>query len=104
MPLPCTTPPFRIRYRIRALRRAQGISPSRLAEVLGKTRGWLAQAERGELALSIEQLICLARLLGVRHFWDLVDVEMPPTLADDLRQARRALRESKPSPRRKPRG
>ncbi|MDC0737941.1 XRE family transcriptional regulator [Cognatishimia sp. SS12] len=50
---------------VRALRKARGLTLSELADVLGRSVGWLSQVERDKSAPSISDLQAIARGLNV---------------------------------------
>lgn len=52
--------------RIRAARKGRGISQRDLARTLGMAQSTLSRIERGERRVSVDQLIEIARALGVR--------------------------------------
>ncbi|MGO4908164.1 helix-turn-helix domain-containing protein [Pseudorhodobacter sp. W20_MBD10_FR17] len=50
---------------IRALRKARGLTLTALAEIVGRSVGWLSQVERGQAMPAIPDLARLAETLGV---------------------------------------
>ena len=52
--------------KIRAARKKRGISQRDLARTLGMAQSTLSRLERGERRVSVDQLIEIARALGVR--------------------------------------
>lgn len=55
-----------VSLRIRAARKGRGISQRDLARTLGMAQSTLSRIERGERRVSVNQLIEIARALGVR--------------------------------------
>lgn len=55
----------RIAERIRAIRKAQGLSMETLAERAGMTASYLGQIERGERKFSLQMLVNIRTALGV---------------------------------------
>lgn len=55
-----------VSMRIRAARQARCISQRDLARALGMAQSTLSRIERGERRVSVDQLIEIARALGVR--------------------------------------
>ena len=52
--------------RIRELRQKKGWSQEKLAEEAGLHRTYIGQVERGEKSIGVENLVRIARALGVR--------------------------------------
>ena len=51
--------------RVRALRKAAGLSQERLAQVSGLDRSYTGAIERGETNISLDNIVALARAIGV---------------------------------------
>ena len=54
-----------VTLKIRAARKERGISQRDLARALGMAQSTLSRIERGERRLGVDQLIAIARALGV---------------------------------------
>ena len=54
---------------IRALRKSRGLTLAELALKVGRSIGWMSQAERGRSALSINDLRQVARALDAPISW-----------------------------------
>lgn len=55
-----------VTLKIRAARKERGMSQRDLARALGWAQSTLSRIERGERRLGVDQLIAIARALGVR--------------------------------------
>lgn len=52
--------------KVRAVRKARGVSQRDLARAVGVAQSTLSRIERGERRVSVDRLVAIARALGVR--------------------------------------
>lgn len=79
-------PEGRLGPRLRAVRRARGLTISQLATATGLTSGFISQLERDLSSVSLSSLARICAVLGVR-FGDLLDEPSGPVIRRD--EARR---------------
>jgi transcriptional regulator with XRE-family HTH domain len=77
---PISTPPSRD-VRLREWRTRRGLTQSQLADKVGWTSAYVSRLENGERRLKIDQIVKLAKALGIEPAQLMVANQMP---ADDL--------------------
>ena len=64
LPLPSGNPP-KMGAKLRATRRAQGLTIEQLADAAGLTKGFVSRVERDETSLSVVTLVTICQVLSL---------------------------------------